>query len=131
MNNVTWLVDYDNLFNGRQQLFDFCRVRFQLLNGYTGYTIASNQGYLSASFPTDFNAQTTNGCVLGLLIPFGPGPGIGVYLQNSQNDVGVDICHKQLNGVQPLTIQWINMSGELMPNVATQTVMELIFELYN
>jgi hypothetical protein len=134
-NNITWRVNYDDLFNGRQELFEFCRVRYQLVNGsITGLTLNDNQGYISANFPTDFNAQTTNGCILGIIAcqenPIVAGTP-GVFIVEGQNDIGVDINHKQLTGVQPLNIQWINSSGNPM-NIFTQNYsIELMFEFYN
>jgi len=133
-NNVTWRVNYDQLFNGRQELFEFCRVRFQLVEGSNvGSTLNQNQGYISASFSTDFNAQTTNGCILGLIVAQENtiGGTDGVFIANGQNDVGVDINHKQLIGVQPLTIQWINSSGDGMSGITQDYSLEIMFEFYN
>lgn len=133
INNVTWRVDYDNLFKGRQSLFEFCRVRFQLINGGGTYTTDGQQGYISASLPTSFNAQTTNGCILGLVTPKLNPISLtdGVFIVNGQNDIGVDINHEQLTGVQPLNIQWIKTDGSLITGLANAYIMELMFEFYN
>lgn len=131
-NNVTWRVDYDNLFKGRLELFDYCRVRFTLINGSGAYTTNPQQGYLSADFPTNFNAPTTTGCILGIIVPQANPVGTqGVFIVNGQNCIGVDITHKQLTGVQPLTIQWLTTNGTLMSGLVGGVSIELYFELYN
>jgi hypothetical protein len=54
-----------------------------------------------------------------------------VFIVNGQNDIGVDVNHTQLTGVQPLTIQWIKTDGALITGLADAYIMELMFEFYN
>lgn len=131
INNVTWRVDYDNLFNGRQELFEFCRVRFQLIGGPGSYTPNNQRGYLTASLPTSFNAQTTIDTILGVINPTGESVGGGIFLLYGQGDIGVDIDHKQLTGIQPLNIKWAKVDNSLITGLTGYYSMELMFEFYN
>jgi hypothetical protein len=128
---VTWRVDWDNLFDEYRFLYDKCRVRFNLL--CTSATGAlpwdSNIGYLCANLPGTYT-QNSNGLILGLISPRGSSSN-ATYDVPSANDIGVDINHRLLMGVQPLTIVMMNSLGGVMANVTSQQyILELLFELY-
>jgi hypothetical protein len=133
VNNITWVVNYDELFHGRQELFEFCRVRFQLIS-FANLTHNNAYGIISTNLPSSFQNETGNGTYLGAIFndrnPLSTTT--GAYFQNGFNDIGVDINHKQLSGVQPLNIQLRRANGAFITGLTgLNYVLELYFELYN
>jgi hypothetical protein len=136
--NVAWRVDFDNLFKGKQNEYKFCRVRFNLIGetftastpGSTDWTNYS--GYLSVSLPSTFQADVTNGTILGLTYPQdSPVTGTAVHCMfvNTQSDIGTDI-------IIPTGVQQMNVAMMSWLNNAPITTMQnysllLTFELYN
>jgi hypothetical protein len=138
-NNVIWNVDYDNLFKGRQNLFDHCRVRYEIrtANYASGITFNNFIGYIAANFPSNYNASTTlDTCILGLVNPR-TNPTVvssgNVFILSTLNEIGVDINHKSLIGRQFLNIRWVNDDAiSLMSSTLVQNWEILLsFELYN
>lgn len=136
LSNVTWLVDFDNLFKGRQQYFKYCRTRYYLqsLNNTAGYTWNDNLGYISVNLATDFNAETTNGTILGLIYARSSqmtGFVSPVYSVDAKNDIGVDINISQLTGIQTFNIKIVEANGDLVAFGTNNYTIELTFEFYN
>ena len=137
LNNITWVVDYDSLFKGRQMLYEYCRVRFTIIttNVSASITWNSNYGYITSNLPSSYNANTTVGTILGTI--YARTTPMATYtnpciLVDGRNDIGVDINHKGLVGVQLLNIQLINAQNGLMTIPGGFNYMlELSFELYN
>jgi len=135
-----WEVDYDNLFKGRQKLFKYCRVRFNLMGAAATYASwVSQTGYLCANFASNYNAPTTNlPTILGLVYPkTNPNTAAGgnpqCYIVSTLEEIGVDINIEQLYGRQLLNLQLINDdSFSIIKNVTLNdwTVM-LHFTFYN
>jgi hypothetical protein len=129
-NRVTWRVDYDNLFDGNQFLYDKCRLRFNLVcsSATGGLPWDLNIGYLCATFPGT-HPQNSNGLILGLISPRGSSSN-ATYDVSATNDIGVDINPRLLTGVQPLTITMMDSLGAVMTNVNQNYILEFVFELY-
>jgi hypothetical protein len=136
--NVAWRVDFDNLFKGKQNEYKFCRVRYNLIGEtFTASTPASTDwtnyvGYLSVSLPSTFQADVTNGTILGLTYPQdSPITGTSVHcmFNTTMSDIGVDIITP--TGVQQMNVgmmSWItNAPISTMQNYS----LLLAFELYN
>jgi hypothetical protein len=138
LSNLCWRIDWENLFEGRQNLFDHCRVRFNLVNVNANAALTYNQniGYLSAEFGTDYNGANTFGqTILGLISVRSPqvsGLTGGAFIVDGRNDIGVDINPQQLTGVQDVFIRLIDAQNKLMTYTSTNNfLLELMFELYN
>ena len=136
--NVSWRVDFNNLFKGKQNDYKFCRVRYFLIGEtFAASTPASNDwtnytGYLALSLPNTFQGDTTNGTILGLTSPTDcpiTGTGIHCMLSTTMSDYGVDIITP--TGVQQMNVMlmsWVNNQPiATMQNYSLQ----LSFELYN
>jgi hypothetical protein len=70
--NVSWLIDFNGLFNGDQHKFRRCTMRHKLTSeGWVGAdgNWEAYTGILCCTLPSSFTASTTNGTVLGLLYP--------------------------------------------------------------
>jgi hypothetical protein len=64
--NVSWLVDWDSLFNRENYKYEHCQVRVQLV-GEKSVTqeTSSVSGILLANFGQNFTSKNTGGVVLG------------------------------------------------------------------
>lgn len=136
LSNVRWVVDYDNLFKGRQLGFKHCRVRYYLqsLNNTAGYTWNDNLGYLSVNLVSDFEAETADGTILGLIYPRSSqmtGFVSPVYSMDAKADIGVDINVSQLYGTQIFNVKIVRANGDLVAFGTNNYTIELTFELYN
>lgn len=135
--NVSWNIDWDNLFRKEQYNYKHCRVRYSLTtNKWTA--IGSNddwdnyQGYLACSLPSMYNATTTSGTFLGIIYP------TDVYTVTVSNDhtivsstmgeVGIDISMPMNNSV--LNIQFLTDTGAFI-GITPEYQIILSFELYN
>lgn len=110
--NVSWMIDFNNLFRGDQTKFRRCTVRYKLVSaGWTGADAnwESYGGLLVCTLPSSYASATTNGTVLGLLYPETL-PTAGTrhcYISDSlANQTGVDI--NMPSGVCPVSIQFYN-----------------------
>jgi len=136
LNNVTWNVDYDSLFKGRQDLFKHCRVRYSLYQGSQTYSVYSNQvGYLAASFQSSYNGPCFMPTILGLIYAQ-QNPNTNtvdqVYIASTLNECGVDIDLQALAGRQCLNIKFCN-DDTFSPilNIIENYEIMLQFQLYN
>jgi hypothetical protein len=134
--DVTWNVDWDTLFRGRQSLFKFCRVRFSLYQGTATYNWNAQTGYLAANFSSDFNAPTTMLPTILSLLYAQQTPNTQTtdqcYIVSTLNECGVDINLSALVGRQFLNIKWVNDDAySLIANIATDWEIILQFELSN
>ena len=141
--NVSWRVDWDSLFNGNQNKYKFCRVRYFLIGEtFTASSPASNDwtnysGYITISLPSMFNASTTLGTIIGLTYPIDcpiTGTGTHCMFSNSLSESGVDINISGLTGVQQLNIGLLSWSTNASPQfISTMQNYEIqiSLELYN
>jgi hypothetical protein len=134
--DVSWLVNYDEIFGDKIKEYNFCRVRFNLAQGSATYSWNSQIGYLAANFQSDFNAPTT--CmptILGIIYAqqnqntqFSD----QVYTVSTLNECGVDININSLIGRQILQLKFCNDdSNTPMSNIANDWEIALFFQLYN
>lgn len=136
--NVAWRVDFDNLFKGKQNEYNFCRVRYNLLGEtFTASTPASTDwtnyvSYLSISLPTMYQADVTNGTILGLTYPQdSPITGTGVHCMfvSTQSDVGTDI--NMPSGVQQMNVAFMSWITNQPISTMQNYSLLLTFSLYN
>jgi hypothetical protein len=135
--DVSWNINYDALFNGRNKLFKYCRVRFNLQGAAGNYTFNNQNGYLCANFQTNFNSQNTLlPCILGLIYaktnPNTQDTDLNVYSISTLNDIGVDILPSQLEGIKILNIKMVNDDSlTQISNITKDWEIFLTFQLYN
>jgi hypothetical protein len=137
--NVTWNIDWNDVFKGRQNIYKHCRVRFHLAQGSGTYTFNAGLCYLASNLPSTYNNSNTTRCstFLGLLYPqTNPNSNGGasqIYDVSTLNDVGVDISIEQLYGKQYLNLQWLTDDASTPLQTFIQTDWEILlhFTLYN
>jgi len=135
--DVSWLINYDSLFKGRQKLFKFCRVRFNWYQGSSTYTWNNQNGYLAANFASKFNSPTT--ClptILGIVTPSINPNNTGVnphaFLVSTLNEIGVDVNIDQFQGSQLLQLKFCNDDAFTpMSGITKDYLIFLSFQLYN
>lgn len=136
--DVSWLVNWDELFGDKIKQYKHCRVRFNLTQGGATYSYNSQMGYLAASFQTDYNANTT--CmptILGMLYPrqtvhSGSVTDLQIYAISTLDECGVDINIESLYGRQYLNLKWCNDDAFTpLANITTDYQIMLTFQLYN
>lgn len=141
--NVTWLVDWDSLFNRDNYKYESCQVRLQLVGekSVTQETSAVS-GILLANFGQNFTGKNTGGVVLGSIdlirtVDGAASSNTGCYVSvnTMSNALGQNINIPQ--GLQEFNLQmWRNGYGAngdaeniLVTNIVPYYVM-LQFELY-
>jgi hypothetical protein len=69
--NATWLVNWDNLFDGDQDKYNKCRVRVSLVsNQSASVTDSACKGVLVANFGTRYSASITRDTPIGIVNVF-------------------------------------------------------------
>jgi len=136
--NVSWRVDFDNLFKGKQNEYNFCRVRFTVIGDlFAASSPASTDwsnytGYLSISLPTSFQADIVNGTILGLIYPEdSPVTGTGVHciLNSTMGNIGADLIIP--SGVQQMNVAFMSwLTNQPIATMQNYSLL-LAFELYN
>jgi hypothetical protein len=138
LSNCAWRIDFDNLFGGKNKEYSNCRVRYNLIsNSFTASTPASTDwinysGYLAISLPSSYNANTTNGTILGMIYPIDcpvTGTGIHCIQVSTLSECGVDI--NVPIGVQQVNIALINDDSMSFMTTFQEYQILLSFELYN
>jgi hypothetical protein len=136
--NVTWQVDWDNLFRKEQGKYNFCKVRFDLVSeSFTASTPASTDwtnygGYLAVSLPSNFNAVTTNGTILGQIWPSDcpvTGTNIHCIINSTMSENGINI--NMPTGTSLFNVQMIKGDGFVPMPLFQQYNILFSFELYN
>ena len=111
--NATWQVDFRSLFNGDNNRFKRCQVRFNLQS--SSWTAGGTdwntfQGYLSLNLPSTYTASTSKGTPLGLIFPIdAPTTSTTTHVYQVStlgNAVGVDINMPSDN--QLVNFQFLN-----------------------
>lgn len=137
LSNCSWRVDWDNLFCKEQMKYKNCRVRFSLMTiSFAASTPVSTDwlnysGYISASLPTMYNADTTTGTILGMIYPMDcpiSGTGIHCLQVSSMGEIGVDIITP--TGVSQLNIMMCNDDTMSLMTAFQEYQLLLSFELY-
>jgi len=111
--NITWNVNWDDVFKGRQKLFKYCRVRFNFIQGaQDSINYNTFLGYLTANFGSTFYANTTgNGAYLGIIYlvknPSAPSSDSDVFTVSTLNECGVDINLENLYGLQLFNLRLV------------------------
>lgn len=138
LSNVSWSIDWDNLFRRNQYDYKYCRVRFDLVSeSFAASTPATNDwtnygGYISLSLASSYNAITTNGTIIGQIWPMDcPITGSSIHCINisSMSENGVDVNIPSGTGI--LNIQMIKGDGFVPMTTFQQYNILLSFELYN
>lgn len=135
--NVSWNIDWDNLFRKEQYNYKHCRVRFSLVtdrwtSGAGNTDWDDYQGYLACSLPSSYNAVTTNGTLLGLIYPTDiytlTASTEHGYVINNMEELGVDVSMP--NGNSILSIMFLNHNSRFISITPEYQIM-LSFELYD
>lgn len=138
LSNCSWLVDYQNLFKGNEYKYKHCRVRFNLIsNTFTASTPATTDwqnygGYLAITTPTEYNAETTTGTILGMIYPTdSPVTGTSIHCiqVSTMSEIGVDIIPP--TGVQTLNVMFVNDDAMTLMTTFQEYQLHLTFELYD
>lgn len=135
--NVSWNIDWDNLFRKEQYKYKHCRVRFSLVTD-RWTSIAGNtdwddyQGYLACSLPSSYNATTTNGTLLGIIYPsdvrtLTSSTDHG-FVINNMEELGVDISMP--TGNSRLNLMFLTSASQFISITPEYQIM-LSFELYD
>jgi hypothetical protein len=64
--NVSWLVDWDSLFNRENYIYKYCNVRFRMIGEINASIIANDQtlGMITANFGQNYTGKNTSYVVL-------------------------------------------------------------------
>jgi len=136
LNNVSWNIDWSNLFKGDDKNYKYCRVRFHLTS--ETFASAANQwnnlsGYLTSNFSSRFTS-TGIGTILGLVYPqdsLTTGSATHIVLVSTMAETGVDInMPSNVNNILTLTF----MNDDTMTRMSLYSYeyqILLSFELYN
>ena len=136
--NVSWRVDFDNLFKGKEKEYKFCRVRFNLIGEtFAAATPPSSDwtnycGYLSVSLPSSFQSDIVNGTILGLIYPQDcpiTGTSVHCMFNNTMTDIGSDINIP--TGVQQMNVALMSWITNQPITTMQQYSLMLAFDLYN
>ena len=136
LNNVSWNIDWSNLFKGDDKNYKFCRVRFNLTS--ESFASAASQwnnlsGYLTSNFSSRFGS-TGQGTILGLVYPqdaLTTGSATHIVFVSTMAETGVDInMPSNVNNILTLTFMNDNTVTPMsLYNYEYQIL--LSFELYN
>jgi hypothetical protein len=136
LNNVTWNIDWSNLFKGDEKNYKFCRVRFNLItNSFASAGANWNNltGYLSCNLGSSFGS-TGQGTILGLVSPQDcptTGSATHVIIVNTMSECGVDI-NTPTNVNQIFTLSFFNDDAQtLNTSFGYDYEIFLSFDLYN
>jgi len=138
LSNVSWLVDWDNLFRKNNYDYKYCRVRFNLITeAFTASSPATldwaaYSGYVATNLASSYNANTTNGTILGVIFPTDcPVTGTGTHciLANTCGEIGADIVVP--TGTQQFNIMMIQDNSFSFQESFKEYSIMLLFELYN
>lgn len=136
LNNVSWNIDWSNLFKGEDKNYKFCRVRFSMST--PNFPSAANawnnlSGYLTSNLSSRFGS-TGQGAILGLVYPMDAlttGTGTHTLLVNTMAETGVDV-NIPSNVNNTLTLTFMNDDAITPMTVFTFEYQILLsFELYN
>ena len=122
--NLTWIVDWDNLFRGNQKNYKRCSVQWALQSN--SWTLAATNwetftGILSSNLASQYGSTTNNGTLLGYVCPSASPVSATKVLYNMDtfpNANGVDI-NAPTNGVSPLTLMFMNQDTLTTMNTMT------------
>lgn len=134
--NVTWNIDWSNLFKGDEKNYKFCRCRVYLTSesfAAGGSTWNNLSGYLSCNLPSMFGS-TGQGTILALVNPQDcptTGTSTHVVIVNTLGEIGVDI-NIPTNVNQNFTISFFNDDAQtFMTTYTSEYQILLSFDLYN
>lgn len=131
LGNITWNVDWNNLFRGNQNLYKNCRVRYSLKSARSSLVYLNNIGVLTCSLSSNYNANTTPSTVLGLLKPktCPDTTETGAIYDNSTIDeIGIDINIPSSSSY--FTLSFLKYSDLSIMSSVTDYEIILYFELY-
>jgi len=134
--NVSWLIDYDVMFNRENYKYENCRLRYKFVSDpatTASINHVANKGVLVANGLTSRNtSKNTSSLVLDNIMPTTSSTH-GWFDQTSMSDIGLDIIMPY--GLSSLNIQlWDNAFGassSVLQIFPTDYTLILSFELYN
>lgn len=136
LNNVTWNINFDELFRQDNHTYKHCRVRYNLMS--TSWTAVSSDwetylGYLTCNLPSPYQSTGTYGTVLGpTLAADCPTTGTTTHcmMVNTTSENGVDIIVPYNNQAFTLTFNRADLSSGLRISNIYDYQIILYFELY-
>lgn len=136
LQNVTWLLDFNNLFRGENHKYKRCILRHKLISdGWAGADSdwQNYQGIFTCNMPSNCGSATNNGTLLNNLAPatISTGGTRHYYASNTlDHQCGVEIIMPQ--GSQYVTFSFVNddtinlINNPLAPNYILILQFELI-----
>ena len=97
--NATWMVDFRSLFNGANEKYRRCSLKFSIQsNQWTaaGTDWNNYNGYLTINIPSRYGSSTTNGTQLGMIYP------VDVPTTNTTNHCFLNTTLNQPQGIDIL-----------------------------
>jgi hypothetical protein len=135
-NNVSWNIDWSNVFKGDEKNYKFCRVRYHLISETFPSAVSAwnnMSGYLSCNLASRFGS-TGIGTILGLIYPqdcFTTGTATHIVIVNTMAETGVDINIPSVTN-NIFTLQFMNDDSlTRMSTFNSEYQILLSFELYN
>jgi len=136
LNNVTWNINFDELFRYDNKTYKRCRVRYNLI-GTSWSAIATDWetylGYLTCNLPSSYQSTGTYGTVLGPITAIDcPTTGTSTHCLsiNTTDETGVDIAVPNNNQAFTLTFNRADLSSGLRISNIYDYQIILYFELY-
>lgn len=133
--NVTWNIDWKNIFKGNEDKYKFCRVRYYLMSqsfAAAGGNYNSFTGFLACNLASTYHSSPV-GTILNLLsCQDCPTTGTSTHciINNYLSDCGVDINIPSIYN-QTLTLSFYNDDAfNFISNMPEYQIL-LTFELYN
>lgn len=134
--NVSWNIDWSNLFKGQEKNYKFCRVRFNLLTQSTPSAASAwdnHLGYLTCNLPSSFSLTGQNTILGQLYMQDCPTTGTTTHciIVNTLTECGVDI-NIPSNNSNIFTLSMMNEDAQSF-NISYnyEYEIQLSFELYN
>jgi hypothetical protein len=132
LGNVSWNINFDDIFKGNQKLYKNCRVRYSLKSIRGSLVWLNNIGFLGCSLSSSFNSIHTGYItILGLISPINcpdTAETGAIYDLSTFDQKGVDINIPSSSSY--LTISFVKYSDlTIMSSIADYQII-LYFELY-
>lgn len=134
--NVSWNIDWSNLFKGQEKNYKFCRVRFHLLSQSTASTTNAwdnHLGYLTCNLPSSYYLTGQNTILGQVYMIDNPTTGTSFHCiqVNTLPECGVDI-NIPSNNSNILTLSIMNDDAQTLNTIYNyEYQIQLSFELYN
>lgn len=137
LNNVSWNINFDELFRYENKKYKHCRVRYSLMSA--SWSAISTDwdtylGYLTCNLPSPFQGTGSYGTVIGTTSASDcPTTGTTTHclMLNTTSEAGVDIAVPQNNQAFTLTMNRADLSSGLRISNVYDYQIVLYFELYD